>query len=116
MVNLLLLAATLRIFGSAGAEAQLTPANTGSPLNPGNVAAIPYLTNTGDAMVRVEGASEDKRWRACAKIRAEASDPGKDRGEVGEALVQFAATEWGHRLRLDADGVRRSGSESDRSE
>jgi hypothetical protein len=94
MVNLLLLAATLRIFGSAGAEAQLTPANTGSPLNPGNVAAIPYRTNTGDAMVRLEGASEDKQWRARVKIRAEASDPGNDRGEVGEALVQFAATEW----------------------
>ena len=44
--NALLLAATLRVFGSAGVESQLTPANTASPLNPDNVAAIP-LAMTG---------------------------------------------------------------------
>jgi hypothetical protein len=94
MISALLLAATIRVFGSVGAEAQLTPANTSSPLNPGNVAAIPYQTNLADANAKLEAATGDKRWRVRAKVRAEASDPGTDRGEVGEALVQFAATEW----------------------
>jgi len=94
MVNALLLAATLRVFGSAGAEAQLTPANTSSPLNPRNVAAIPYQTNVADAVAFVEAATDDKRWKLRAKLRAGASDRAADSGEVGEALVQFAATEW----------------------
>lgn len=94
MVNALLLAATIRVFGSAGVEAQLTPANTASPLNPRNVASIPYQTNAADAAAFVEAASNDKRWKLRAKLRADASDRGADRGEVGEALVQFAATEW----------------------
>jgi hypothetical protein len=94
MLTPLLLAATLRVFGSAGAEAQLTPANTASPLNPRNVAAIPYQTNVADATAFVEAATDDKRWRLRAKLRAESSDRTADRGEVGEALVQFAATGW----------------------
>ena len=94
MLNILMLAATLRIFGSAGAEAQLTPANTASPLNPRNVAAIPYQTNVADATAFVEAGTDDKRWKVRAKLRAEASDRGADRGTVGEALVQFAATDW----------------------
>jgi hypothetical protein len=94
MVGALLLAATMRVFGSAGAEAQLTPANTASPLNPRNVAAIPYQTNVADATAFVEAATDDKRWKLRAKLRASSSDRDADRGEVGEALVQFAATEW----------------------
>ena len=94
MLTTILLAATLRIFGSAGVEAQLTPANTASPLNPRNVAAIPYQTNVADATAFVEAGSDDKRWKLRAKLRADASDRGADRGEVGEALVQFAATDW----------------------
>ena len=94
MVSALLLAATLRVFGSAGAEAQLTPANTSSPLNPRNVIAIPYQTNVADAAAFVETASDDKRWKARVKVRAEASDRGADRGEIGEAFVQFAASDW----------------------
>ncbi|HEX8251983.1 MAG TPA: hypothetical protein VF846_02455, partial [Thermoanaerobaculia bacterium] len=94
MVSALLLAATLRIFGSAGAEAQWTPANAASPLNPANVAAIPYQTNVADATAFVEAGTDDKRWKLRAKLRAESSDRGADRGEAGEALVQFAATEW----------------------
>lgn len=94
MVNALILAATIRVFGSAGAEAQLTPANTSSPLNPRNVAAIPYQTNVADATTFVEAGSDDKRWKVRAKLRAEVSDRAADRGEVGEAFVQFAATDW----------------------
>ena len=94
MVSALLLAATIRVFGSAGAEAQLTPANTSSPLNPRNVAAIPYQTNVADATAFVEASADDKRWKVRAKVRAEASDRGADSGAVGEAFVQFAATDW----------------------
>jgi hypothetical protein len=94
MVSALILAATIRVFGSAGAEAQLTPANTSSPLNPRNVAAIPYQTNVADATSFFEAASDDKRWKVRAKLRAEVSDRAADRGEVGEAFVQFAATDW----------------------
>jgi hypothetical protein len=94
MLTPLILAATIRVFGSAGAEAQLTPANTSSPLNPRNVAAIPYQTNIADATAFVEAAPDDKRWKVRAKVRAEVSDRAADRGEVGEAFVQFAATDW----------------------
>ena len=94
MVTALFLAATIRVFGSAGAEAQLTPANASSPLNPRNVAAIPFQTNVADATAFVEAATEDKRWKVRAKVRGEASDRAADRGEVGEAFVQFAATDW----------------------
>src|SRR5688572_2859452 len=94
MLTTLFLAATIRVFGSAGVEAQLTPANTSSPLNPGNIAAIPYRTNIGDANVFIEASTNDKRWKLRAKLRAEASDQSVDRGEVGEAFVQFAATDW----------------------
>lgn len=94
MIGVMVMAATLRFFGSAGAEAQLTPASHESPLNPGNIAAIPYRTNAGDATAFVEAASDDKRWKLRAKFRAEASDQTTDRGEVGEAFVQFAATGW----------------------
>lgn len=94
MVSALILAATIRVFGSAGAEAQFTPANTSSPLNPRNVAAIPYQTNVADVTTFVEAASNDKRWKVRVKLRADASDRAADRGEVGEAFVQVAATEW----------------------
>lgn len=94
MVSALLLAATIRVFGSAGAEAQLTPANTSSPLNPRNVASIPFQTNVADATAFVEAATDDKRWKVRMKLRADASDRAADRGEVGEAFVQFAATDW----------------------
>jgi hypothetical protein len=94
MLGIMIMAATLRFFGSAGAEAQLTPASHASPLNPGNIAAIPYRTNVGDATAFIEASTDDKRWKLRAKLRAEASDQAADRGEVGEAFVQFAATDW----------------------
>ena len=94
MLGIMIMAATLRFFGSTGAETQLTPASHASPLNPGNIAAIPYRTNIGDATAFVEASTDDKRWKLRAKFRAESSDQGADRGEIGEAFVQFAATDW----------------------
>ncbi|MDQ3280279.1 MAG: hypothetical protein M3Q69_02590 [Acidobacteriota bacterium] len=94
MFAALMLAATLRVFGSTGLETQLTPANVASPLNPRNVAAIPYRTNSADGVAFVEASTDDKRWKVRAKLRGEASDRAADRGTVAEALVQFAATDW----------------------
>lgn len=88
------LAATISVFGSTGAETQLTPANAASPLNPGNVAAIPYRTIVADATAFVDATSSDERWKARLKLRADASDRAVDRGEISEAFVQVAATDW----------------------
>jgi hypothetical protein len=92
MVNALLLAATLRVFGSAGAESQLTPANTASPLNPDNVAGVPLQTNSADVSAFAEATGE--RWKMRVKLRADASDRTSDRVRAGEAFVQVRATEW----------------------
>jgi hypothetical protein len=91
MVNgsFLLLAATLRLFGSAGAEWQWTPSNAGSPLNPGNVARVPSQTNVGDITVFVEAISAERRWKARVKVRGDASDRGADRLRANEAFAQF---------------------------
>ena len=64
-------ATTLRVFGSAGAESALTPANTASPLNPNNVAAIPYSTNSGDVTAFVEAMPESRAWKMRLKARAD---------------------------------------------
>jgi len=88
----LVLAATLRFFGSLGAESQVTPANTASPLNPDNIAGIPYQTNAAD--VSAFGEASTDRWKLHVKLRADASDRGADRVRAGEAYVQFHATDW----------------------
>ena len=87
-------AQTLRLFGSAGAEAQFTPANTGSPLNPHNVAAIPYRTNVADTTLFADAKSSSNVWKLHVKLRADASDRAADRLTVGEAYVQVAPTSW----------------------
>lgn len=94
MVIPFLFAVTLRVFGSAGAEAALTPANEASPLNPGNVAAIPYSTNTADATAFVEAMPEDKAWKFRLKARADASDRAADHLDAGEALLQLNVKPW----------------------
>jgi hypothetical protein len=94
MVIPFLFAVTLRVFGSAGAEAALTPANESSPLNPNNIAAIPYSTNTADANAIVEVMPEDKAWKFRLKARADASDRAADHIEASEALVQLNPKPW----------------------
>ena len=59
-----MLAATIKIFGSAGGEALFTPANTGSPLNPHNIAAIPRTTNVADATTFIDAAPGRSRVEA----------------------------------------------------
>jgi len=90
----LLFAATLRVFGSAGAESALTPPNEASPLNPHNVAQIPRTTNVGDATVFAEAVPESRAWKVRVKARADASDRAAEHLEAGEALVQINPRPW----------------------
>jgi hypothetical protein len=76
--SILVLATTLRFFGSAGAESQLTPAR--AQLNLADVSAF------GDAT--------SERWKLHLKLRADASDGSADRVRAGEAYVQLHATKW----------------------
>jgi len=87
-------AATLRVFGSAGAEAQLTPANTASPLNPSNVAGIPLATNVSDVTTFLDAAPDDHAWKVHVKLRADSSDRGADHLRAGEAYVQLNPAPW----------------------
>jgi len=94
MVIPFLLAVTLRVFGSAGAESALTPPNDGSLLNPNNVAAIPYSTNTCDAAAFFEEMPESRAWKIRVKARADASDRAAEHLEAGEALLQLNPKPW----------------------
>jgi hypothetical protein len=85
-------AQTLRLFGSAGAEAQFTPANEASPLNPHNLAQIPYRTNVADAILFADAKSN--AWKFHVKLRGDASDRAAERVTVGEAYVQVAPASW----------------------
>jgi hypothetical protein len=85
-------AQTLRFFGSAAAEAQLTSANAASPLNPRNVAGIPYRTNTADATLFADAKTDT--WKLHVKLRGDASDQGSDRLTLGEPYAQFTPKPW----------------------
>lgn len=87
-------AETFRAFGSGGAEAQLTPANGSSPLNPGNVGHVPYRTNVGDITTFAEAKSEKQTWKVRLKVRADASDQGTDQVRVGEGFIQLNVRPW----------------------
>ena len=87
-------ATTFRVFGSAGAESQLTPANTASPLNPANVARIPLATNVSDATTFIDAAPEDHAWKVHLKLRADSSDRTADHLRVGEAYLQLNPASW----------------------
>lgn len=90
----LFLAATLHVFGSAGAESALTPANEASPLNPHNIAQIPRTTNVGDATLFVEASPENRAWKVRLKARADASDRAAEHLGAGEALLQINPKPW----------------------
>jgi hypothetical protein len=83
-----------RFYGSAGAEKQLTPANSASPLNPRNVAQIPYATNVADATLFAEVMPESRRWKGRLKVRADGNDQRDDEVEIGEGYLQWKANDW----------------------
>ncbi len=77
-------AGTFQLFGSAGAETQLTPANAASPLLRGNTGAVPYQTSSADAVVFLRAGALHLKLRADSNRTA----------TVGEAFVQFAPRPW----------------------
>lgn len=83
---------TFRFFGSLGGESQFSPANTDSPLNPHNVAGLPYTTNSADAALYADAKTE--RIKAHVKLRADASDRGADRVQLGEGYLQANLRPW----------------------
>lgn len=85
-------AETFRVFGSAAGEAQLSPANGDSPLNPNNVADLPYTTNSADATLFADAKSD--RWKLHGKLHADASDRAADHLQIGEAYAQFNPAKW----------------------
>jgi hypothetical protein len=87
-------AGTFRVFGSAGAEWQLTPANERSPLNPGNVAGVPGQTNVADVSLFTEAKPENRTWKLRLKLRGDSSDRDREHLTVGEALLQLRITSW----------------------
>ncbi|MDP9360019.1 MAG: hypothetical protein M3P29_01070 [Acidobacteriota bacterium] len=85
---------TFKVFGSAGAESQLTPANAASPLNPGNVARLPYRTSSGDAVAFFDAAPESRAWKLHLKLRGDAAEGGNQKASVGEAFLQLNLRPW----------------------
>lgn len=86
-------AETFKVFGSAGAEWQFTPANSASALNPGNVARLPYRTGSGDAVTFLDEAPESHAWKLHLKLRGDAAEGGQ-KGEIGEAFLQLNPRPW----------------------
>lgn len=87
-------AEVFKVFGSAGVESMLTPANASSPLNPRNVAAIPYRTSAGDAVAFFDALPESHAWKLHLKLRGDASEGGSQRASVGEAYLQLNPKPW----------------------
>lgn len=87
-------AETFKLFGSAGAEQQLTPPNAASSLNPGNVARIPYRTSSGDATAFVDASPESRAWKLHVKLHADALEGGREQMTLGEAFVRIAPRPW----------------------
>ena len=87
-------AETFRFFGSAGAESQLTPANGQSPLNPGNIAGVPYQTNVADITAFAEAVADSRAWKMRLKVRGDASDRSSDQVRVGEGFIQLNPRPW----------------------
>lgn len=83
-----------KIFGSAGAESQLTPANAASPLNPDNVARIPYRTSSGDAVAFLDAGPESRNWKVHLKLRGGAAEGGNQKADVGEGFLQLNPKPW----------------------
>ncbi|HSY51374.1 MAG TPA: hypothetical protein VLC46_21400 [Thermoanaerobaculia bacterium] len=87
-------AEVFKVFGSAGAEWQLTPANTASALNPDNVAQLPYSTGTSDAVAFLDATSDSRAWKLHLKLRGDAAEGGNQGVDVGEAFVQLNPRPW----------------------
>src|SRR5438270_820597 len=100
-------AETFRFFGSLGGESQLSPANVDSPLNPRNVAGLPYTTNSADAALYADAKTE--RIKAHVKLRADGSDVSLHVRRDGSGTQQGVslARVFGNALELHGEATRR---------
>jgi hypothetical protein len=87
-------AETFKFFGSTGIESQLTPANSASPLNPNNVAALPYRTSSADAVAFFDVAPDTRAWKLHLKLRGDVAEGGSQQASVGEAYLQLNPKPW----------------------
>ncbi len=60
----------IRVFGQADSEADITPANGASPLNPGNVLNVPLFADVSDLTLFGDVTANDKRWKIKLKLHA----------------------------------------------
>ncbi len=87
-------AGTFKLFGSAGTEWHLTPANAASALNPGNVAQLPYRTGSGDAVAFFDATPESHAWKLHLKLRGDVTEGGSQAVDAGEASLQLNPRPW----------------------
>ncbi len=89
-------ASDLRLFGSAGSETHITPANSDSPLNPGNFLSVPKASNFSDLVLFADVLPEDKSWKFHFKLRGESARQWNStaRGEISELYWSFSVAPW----------------------
>jgi hypothetical protein len=83
-------------FGEAGTEAEITPANTSSPLNPGNILNIQLPNDSSDLTLFGSVTSDDKRWKLQMKLRG-SNDWQRDttsKFEVSELSFKYSVAPW----------------------
>ena len=100
-------AETFKFFGSAGAEWQLTPANAASPLNPGNIAQLPYSTGSADAVAFFDATPDSRAWKLHLKLRGDAAEGGN---QTSHHRHKPAKAGGGRRIGFidDCDNIHRS--------
>src|ERR1700733_13240841 len=82
------------LFGSTGTEADATPANPRSPINPGGLLNIPGRADNTDITLFGNLAPEDNSWKFHFKLRAEGdySRESFTRFDVDEAYWSVSVT------------------------
>ena len=85
-----------RFFGQADTEADITPANAASPLNPGDVLHVPLFTDLSDLTVFGDVTSEDKRWKIKLKLHgsADVSSESTYKFDVSELSFRYSVSSW----------------------
>jgi hypothetical protein len=86
----------VRLFGEGGTEAEITPANTSSLLNPGNILNTQLLNDSTDLTLFGSITSDDKRWKLQMKLRG-SNDWQRDtrsRFEVSELSFKYSVASW----------------------
>jgi hypothetical protein len=85
-----------KIYGSIGSEADSTPQNTSSPLNPGGFLQVPRWDDSSDVTVSGDFTASDKSWKAHFKLRTADDWDGRNGygGEVNELYVNWSVNGW----------------------